>query len=727
ANGNPVASGDVAGTGRHFAIWHDPHPKPSYLFAMVGGQLALVPGSFTTASGREVELRLYVEPGKDDRCDWAMDSLKRAMRWDEERFGLEYDLDVFNIVAVSDFNMGAMENKGLNIFNDKLVLARPDTASDADYASIESVIAHEYFHNWTGDRVTCRDWFQLCLKEGLTVFRDQEFTSDLRSRSVKRIEDVSLLRSQQFAEDGGPLAHPVRPEAFIEINNFYTRTVYIKGAELCRMIMTIVGQKGFRKGLDLYFRRHDGTAATVEDFIAAMADANKADLSQFMLWYAQAGTPELTCRMSWSQAEQTATLSVKQTLEPTPGQPRKKPMHIPLKVGLLGANGKDLPLKLSDGTAIKDGVLHLRKVSERFTFTGLKERPAPSLLREFSAPVTLVSNLKDQDFEFLIAHDSDPFSRWQSAQNLARKLLVAMTEKCQAGEKAKVSPRYAAALAPLVTDETLEPAFRAQMLALPGMRDVILAIGDHVDPAAIHAAMTAMRKSLGKSLKAQLEAVYESSHVEGPYSPDAESAGRRALRNAALRLLSATGSQSALKRLRLHYKNAANMTDAMAALSIFGSVESAARDAVLKSFYKKWKKNPLVLDKWFAAQAGSSLHGTADCVRELMEHKEFSLKNPNRVRAVLAAFAGRNLVQFNAPDGKGYRLVADAVLELDGFNPLMAARLLGSFELWRMYEPVRQGAARKQLERVAKAKSLSRDVYEIAGKMLDAPEKLEKS
>ncbi|MBX2806704.1 MAG: aminopeptidase N [Hyphomicrobiales bacterium] len=726
SNGNPVESGDLA-SGRHYAIWEDPFPKPSYLFALVAGDLGMISGSFTTKSGRKVELRIYCEPGKEDRCAWAMECLKRSMAWDEERFGLEYDLDIFMIVAVSDFNMGAMENKGLNIFNDKLILASPETATDAEYESIEAVIGHEYFHNWSGNRVTCRDWFQLCLKEGLTVFRDQEFTSDLRSRSVKRIMDVSHLRTQQFSEDGGPLAHPVRPEAFIEINNFYTRTIYEKGAELCRMIMTIVGEKGFRKGTDLYFKRHDGAAATVEDFITAMADANKADLSQFMLWYSQAGTPALACRMTYSEAEKTATLTVKQTLEPTPGQPKKKPLHIPLKLGLVNANGKDLPLKLSDGTKIKNGVLEVRKASQSFTFTGVKERPVPSLLREFSAPVTLRSNLSDRDYEFLIAHDSDPFSRWQSAQNIAMKLLVSITEKIRAGEAPRVPRRFAAALAPLVTDETLEPAFRAQMLSLPGYRDVILAIGEDVDPAAIHKAIMAMRTYLGKSLKAELEAVYERETTEGPYSPDAASAGKRALRNRALSLMCATDSRIALKRLKTHYKTATNMTDAMAALSIFGFVDSSARDTVLKSFYKAWRKNPLVLDKWFAAQAVSPLHGTVACVKELMENREFSMKNPNRVRALIGAFANRNPVQFNAPDGKGYKFVADAVLELNTFNPLMAARLLGSFELWRMYEPKRQAAAAKQLERVAKSKSLSRDVYEIAAKMLDKSEKVEKS
>ena len=566
---------------------------------------------------------------------------------------------------------------------------------------------------------------KLCLKEGLTVFRDQEFTSDLRSRGVKRIEDVVQLRARQFTEDSGPLAHPVRPESFIEINNFYTRTVYDKGAELCRMIMTILGQKGFRKGMDLYFKRNDGTAATVEDFISAMEDANKADLSQFMLWYRQAGTPELSCRMSYSQDSKSAKLTVKQTLEPTPGQAKKKPMHIPLKLGLLDGQGKDIALKLEDGSKISDGVLHLRKRSESFTLTGIRERPVASLLREFSAPVNISSNLTDRDLEFLIANDSDQFNRWQSAQRLALKSLKEMTLAIAASEKLKPSQRFAKALSGLITDDSLEPAFRAYMLGLPNYRDIALALGSNIDPDAIYQARLRFRKSLGKTLKSDLTAIYESLALSGPYSPDAASTGKRALRNVALGILSARGGRSAVSRLRDHYKHATNMTDVMAALEIFNDVDAPARDAVLKSFYKRWKKDPLVLDKWFSVQARSPLHGTAELVAELMKHPQFSIKNPNRVRAVAGAFAMGNPVQFNAADGKGYKLVADIVLELNGFNALMAARLLGSFEMWRMMEPKRQSAARKQLERVAKTKNLSRDVYEIAEKMLKQPENQE--
>jgi aminopeptidase N len=726
SNGNLVEEGKLAG-GRHYAVWEDPFPKPSYLFALVGGKLGHARDSFKTRSGRTVELRVYCEPGKESRCGWATESLKRSMKWDEDRFGLEYDLDIFMIVAVSDFNMGAMENKGLNVFNDKLILASPETATDYEYESIEAVIGHEYFHNWTGNRVTCRDWFQLCLKEGLTVFRDQEFTSDLRSRGVKRIEDVVALRAQQFAEDGGPLAHPVRPESFIEINNFYTRTVYEKGAELCRMIMMIVGAKGFRKGIDLYFKRHDGTAATVEDFVAAMADANKTDLSHFMLWYSQAGTPELVCRLTYSEDSKSAKLTVKQELKPTPGQPKKKPLHIPFKIGLLDGRGKDLPLKLDDGAKIADGVLHLRKRSESFTFTGISERPVASLLREFSAPVVLTSNLSDRELEFLIAHDSDQFNRWQAAQTLAMKSLTGMTAAIGAGEEPRPSLRFAKALGHLIADDSLEPAFRAMMLHVPTSRDIALAIGSNIDPEAIHAARLAFRQSLGKTLKPALEKLYQTNAVSGAYAPDAESVGKRSLRGAALSLLTLAGGRSAVSRVKDHYKQAANMTEAMEALNIFGEVDAPAREAVLTSFYKRWKNDALVLDKWFAVQVRSPVHGTAELVAQLKSHPQFSMKNPNRVRAVLGSFAAGNMRQFNAPDGSGYKIVADAVLELDGFNALMAARLLSNFEMWRMLEPKRQKAARKQLDRVAAAKKLSRDVYEIAAKMLSEPENEQKA
>lgn len=721
ANGNLTDAGKLPG-GRHFAVWEDPFPKPSYLFAMVGGKLGFITSHFTTASGRKVELRVYCEPGKEDRCAWAMESLKLCMRWDETRFGREYDLDIFMIVAVSDFNMGAMENKGLNIFNDKLILARPDTATDGEYQSIEAVIAHEYFHNWTGNRVTCRDWFQLCLKEGLTVFRDQEFTSDVRSRGVKRIDDARFLRLYQFAEDSGPLTHPVRPESFIEINNFYTRTVYNKGAELCRMIMTMVGRDGFRKGMDLYFARHDGTAATVEDFVAAMAEANRTDLSQFMLWYSQAGTPEVTCRLSYSPTNKTARLTVKQEQKPTPGQHEKKPLHIPLKLGLLNAEGRDIPLKLADGSTVKGGVLHVRKRSESFTFTGIAERPVASLLREFSAPVKLTANLNNSDLEFLIAHDSDAFNRWQAAQTLAMRSLIAMTAAVQAGKVARPSPSFAKALARLVADDDLDPAFRALMLALPGEQDVALTIGAEVDPLAIHTARLRFSASLGRALKDELTRIYDAYATPGAFSPDAASAGRRSLRLAALGLLTRAGGSDAIPRLAEHYHTATNMTDTMAAINIGAETETPLRQEMLDAFYKRWHGDALVLDKWFSVQARSSVYGTAGNVGALLQHPQFSMQNPNRVRSVLAAFSMGNPVNFNAPDGSGFRLIADAVLQLDGFNPIMASRLLGSFEMWRMLEPKRREAARVELERIAKADKLSRDVFEIVTKILKSQE-----
>ncbi len=722
ANGNMVEEGKVGGK-RHYAIWEDPFPKPSYLFAMVAGKLGHIADSFKTKSGRDVALRIYCDPGKEDRCAWAMESLKASMRWDEERFGLEYDLDIFMIVAVSDFNMGAMENKGLNIFNDKAVLARPDTATDGEYEGIEAVIAHEYFHNWTGNRVTCRDWFQLCLKEGLTVFRDAEFTSDRRSRAVKRIEDVRFLRASQFAEDSGPLAHSVRPESYIEINNFYTRTVYEKGAELCGMIMTLVGRDGFRKGMDLYFKRHDGTAATVEDFLAAMADANKTDLSQFMLWYSQAGTPELTCRFTYSSESKIAKLTVKQEQKPTPGQPKKKPLHIPLRIGFLDAKGKDLPLVLEDGTTVKDGVLQIRKRAESFAFNGIAERPVISLLRGFSAPVRLEANWSDRDLEFLIAHDSDLFSRWQAAQTLAMKSLLAMSAAARAGQTPRPSPRFGKAMAQLAGDETLDPAFRAEMLVLPTENTIAMALGSDIDPEAIYKARRAFRESLGRALKDVLQKIYDGCEVKGAYSPDPANVGRRSLRNAALGLLTMAGGRYAIPRLREHLKQATNMTDTMVALRLFAEQDTPVRQTVMDGFFRRWKNDPLVLDKWFALQASSPLPGALDRVKELMQHPQFAMTNPNRVRSVIGAFAMGNPVHFHSPDGAGYKLLTDAVLELNSFNPLMGARLLAAFETWRMLEPKRQQAARKALERVRGAENLSRDVFEIASKMLGETEK----
>ena len=719
ANGNPIAHGEIPGTDRHFAVWHDPHPKPCYLFALVGGDLACVADSFTTASGREVALNIYVEHGKEDRCSWAMESLKRAMRWDEERFGREYDLNVFNIVAVSDFNMGAMENKGLNIFNDKLVLARPDTASDADYASIESVIAHEYFHNWTGNRVTCRDWFQLCLKEGLTVFRDEEFTADTRFGPVQRILNVRMLKTHQFPEDAGPLAHPVRPGSYIEINNFYTATVYEKGAELCRMLQTLIGRDGFRKGLDLYFERHDGQAVQVEDFVAAMADATGRDLSQFMLWYTQAGTPELACSLDYDASSKIARLHVNQVVPATPSRTKKEPMLIPLKVGLLGPNGDDLPLISEDGSPVPEGLLELTDREQVFSFHDIPASPVPSLLRNFSAPVRLTVSLDPEQIEFLMVHDSDPFNRWQAAQTYATTLLTAAARdgadvEFVTGTKAK---HLAQAFGMTASEASLSPAYRAEFLKLPSESDIARELAHDVDADAVRKARETLRKTIGSTLKDVLVNIYDASATPGPFTPDALSAGKRALRGVVLDLLLATGEASEVERAARHYTEASNMTDAITALALLAQLGIAARDKALTHFYRRWQDDPLVLDKWFAVQARAVAPNSVETVRALLTHRKFSLKNPNRVRALVGSFVHANPTGFNRADGAGYELLADCALQIDDFNPHMAARLLGAYESWRTLEPGRRALAQKTLERLASG-HLSTDSFEIVSKTL---------
>jgi len=626
---------------------------------------------------------------------------------------------VFNIVAVSDFNMGAMENKGLNIFNDKLVLARPDTASDGDYVSIESVIAHEYFHNWTGDRVTCRDWFQLCLKEGLTVFRDQEFTGDTRSGPVERIGAVRILKSNQFPEDAGPLAHPVRPPSFIEINNFYTATVYEKGAEVCRMLQTLLGREGFRKGLDLYFERHDGEAVTVEDFVDAMADVSGRDLKQFMRWYTQAGTPELACSLDYDPHAKTARLTVSQIIPPTPGQAKKEPMLIPLKVGLIGANGDELPLTLADGTPLPDGLLEVTEREQVFEFQDIPAPPTPSLLRNFSAPVRLSTNLDPGQIEFLMAHDSDPFNRWQAAQTYATNLL---TDAARDGGNidrvtGKEAARLAQALAATARDTSLLTAYRAEFLKLPGEADIARELARSVDTDAVHDAREALRKKIGEEIRETLMELYEANAESGPYSPAPESAGRRAVRNAALDMLVATGDASEIARAERHYRDATNMTDSIAALAILSHVQAPVRDKTLDHFYARWQDEPLVLDKWFAVQARAASSSSVETVHALLSHPKFSLKNPNRVRALIGSFIHGNPTGFNRGDGAGYRLLANQAIEIDGFNPHMAARLLGAFESWRILEPTRQARAKSVLQDLA-ARTLSTDSYEIITKTL---------
>ncbi|HTV34840.1 MAG TPA: aminopeptidase N, partial [Xanthobacteraceae bacterium] len=656
ANGNLIAQGEVAGSNRHFAVWHDPFKKPCYLFALVGGRLARVADSFTTMSGRQVTLHIYVEPGKEDRCAYAMDSLKRAMRWDEEVFGREYDLDIFMIVAVSAFNMGAMENKGLNVFNDKYVLASPATATDSDFAGIEAVIAHEYFHNWTGDRITCRDWFQLCLKEGLTVFRDEEFSADQRSRPVERIGDVRSLRAHQFVEDAGPLAHPVRPELYHEINNFYTSTVYDKGAEVVRMIKTLLGPELFRKGMDLYFARHDGEAATVEQFVQCFADASGRDFKQFMRWYSQAGTPEVVVTPRYDAPTKTYRLDIAQTVPPTPGQPRKEPMVIPLVLGLVGKNGADLPLTL-DGTPLERGVLELTQPSRTFVFTGLAERPIPSLNRGFSAPIKLSLPIEPSDLRFLAAHDLDPFNRWQAVQTLAISVLKQNAAAIRAGGAAREDEGLMAALGAILADDKLEPAFIALTLMPPVEADIAREIGRDVDPDAIFAARRKLRAAIGERHGSVLAKAYEQMITPGPYRPDSESAGRRALRNVCLDLLAITERSEAIARAFAQYENADNMTDRMAALETLSLHDRPERASALEDFYRRYADDPLIIDKWLSLQAMIPERATLERVRALTAHRAFSMANPNRVRALIGSFAQGNPTQFNRPDGAGYDFI----------------------------------------------------------------------
>ncbi|HKY86723.1 MAG TPA: aminopeptidase N, partial [Pseudorhodoplanes sp.] len=692
ANGNLVEQGDLPGE-RHFAVWHDPHPKPAYLFALVGGDLACVDDAFTTMSGRAVALKIYVERGKEGRCAYAMDSLKRSMRWDEQAFGREYDLDIFMIVAVSDFNMGAMENKGLNIFNDKYVLATSDTATDGDFASIEAIIAHEYFHNWTGNRITCRDWFQLCLKEGLTVFRDQEFTSDQRSRPVKRISDARLLRAHQFVEDAGPLAHPVRPELYHEINNFYTATVYEKGAEVVRMIKTLLGPEPFRKGMDLYFERHDGEAATIEQFVQCFADASGKDFAQFMRWYSQAGTPEVTANGRYDAATRSYRLDLAQTLAPTPGQKTKEPMVIPLALGLVGRDGRDALLKVKAGGRVEHGVAILSSPAATIEFTDVPEQPVLSINRGFSAPIKLVTNLTAADLQHLAAHDSDPFNRWQALQTFALRILITNVTAIRGGKNTNSDNGLIDALAAILADRTLEPAFIAQALTPPSEADIAREIGSDVDPDAIFAARTHLRRKIGERLGGALLSVYERFSVREPYSPDSVSAGKRALKNVCLDLMAASGQADGIARAFAQYQSADNMTDRLAGLSTLSLHDKPQRTSAFEDFHARYSPDPLIVDKWLTLQAAIPDPTTLDRVKALTAHSAFAVTNPNRVRALIGTFAQGNPTQFNRADGLGYQFIADYVLKLNGTNPQVAARLMTAFKSWRALEIGRRAHA----------------------------------
>ncbi|MCF3195114.1 aminopeptidase N [Pseudomonas bubulae] len=722
SNGNPIASGPDE-DGRHWATWEDPFMKPAYLFALVAGDLWCVEDTFTTMSERSVALRIYVEPENIDKCQHAMTSLKKSMAWDEETYGREYDLDIFMIVAVNDFNMGAMENKGLNIFNSSAVLARAETATDAAHQRVEAIVAHEYFHNWSGNRVTCRDWFQLSLKEGFTVFRDSEFSADMNSRTVKRIQDVAYLRTHQFAEDAGPMAHAVRPESFIEISNFYTLTVYEKGSEVVRMIHTLLGAEGFRKGSDLYFERHDGQAVTCDDFIKAMEDANGADLSQFKRWYSQAGTPRLAVSEHYDAQQHSYSLTFAQSCPETPDKVEKLPFVIPVELGLLDARGGEIALQLA-GEAAASGtsrVLSVTEAEQTFTFVGVNEKPLPSLLRGFSAPVKLSFDYSRDQLMFLMQHDSDGFNRWDAGQQLSVQVLQELIGQHQRGEALVMDQRLVEALRTVLGNDQLDQAMVAEMLSLPG-EAYLTEISDVADVEAIHAAREFARKQLADSLFDALWARYQANREVSkatPYVAEAEHFARRALQNIALSYLMLSGKPQVLAAALEQFEHSDNMTERLTALAVLvNSPYESEKAAALASFAEQFKDNPLVMDQWFSVQAGSTLPGGLQRVRELMEHPAFTIKNPNKVRALVGAFAGQNLINFHAADGSGYRFLADLVIELNGFNPQIASRQLAPLTRWRKYDAARQALMKAELERIRSSGELSSDVFEVVSKSL---------
>ncbi|HEY1452499.1 MAG TPA: aminopeptidase N [Roseiarcus sp.] len=722
SNGNLESVGEADVPGRHYAVWRDPHKKPCYLFALVAGDLGHIADYFVTASGRTVALGIYVEHGREERAHYAMDALKRSMAWDEQAYGREYDLDVFNIVAVSDFNMGAMENKGLNVFNDKYVLASPETATDDDYAGIEGVIAHEYFHNWTGNRVTCRDWFQLCLKEGLTVFRDQEFSGDMRSAPVERIGDVRMLRAAQFPEDAGPLAHNVRPEIYHEINNFYTATVYQKGAEVIRMLKRLIGAETFRSGMDLYFARFDGHAATVEDFIGCFETVSGRDLSLFMRWYSQAGTPKVTVRSAYDPETKIYRLDLAQSLAPTPGQTVKLPAAMPLALGLIGPNGGDLPLASSDASAgeLANGVFELKDERRSIVFRDVPQRPTLSFLRGFSAPVRVDDDLTEEDLIVLSRHDSDNFNRWQSLQSLATRVLIRGVAAIRAGRAPERDGALAGAFGALIEDARagrIDHAFAALAMSLPTEADIAREIGKGVDPDAIYVARKTLRGALGRANADALAALHAELADSSPFSPAAAAAGRRALRNVALSLFIDADAIRGLELARRQLAGADNMTERLGALSAIAFNPDDAREHALEAFGRRYAIEPLILDKWFGLQALIPERETLDRVRALMNHRGFSLANPNRVRALIGGFTA-NQTQFNRPDGAGFALLEEVVVFLDPTNPQISARLLTAMRSWRSLEEVRRGQAEAMLRRIAAQPSLSPDVRDIVTRSL---------
>ncbi|MBD3895914.1 aminopeptidase N [Halomonas sp. ML-15] len=717
SNGNPIERGELP-NGRHFVTWEDPHPKPCYLFALVAGDLQKVEDSFTTMSGREVALQIWVEEENLDKTDHAMASLKRAMKWDEETYGREYDLDLFMIVAVNDFNMGAMENKGLNIFNSAAVLTHPQTATDAAFQRVEGIVAHEYFHNWSGNRVTCRDWFQLSLKEGFTVFRDQCFSADTNSAPVKRIEDVSFFRTAQFAEDDGPTAHPIRPDHYIEITNFYTLTIYEKGAEVVRMLRNLVGWEAFRQGSDRYFERFDGQAVTIEDFVDCMAEASGLDLSQFMRWYSQAGTPEIDAYGEYDYAKSEYHLTLRQRTPATPGQPDKLPLHIPVRLGLVGTkSGEDLRMTLDGEVVGKDAVIHLREEEQHFVFTDIAEAPVPSLLRGFSAPVKLRFPYAREDLAFLLTHDSDGFNRWDAGQRLALLALDDLIAAHRNGVEKVMDVRVVEAFRGLLSAETDDKAVLAEMLTLPS-EAYIAEQQPVVDVDAIHAARTFVKQSLAASLRDDFLRVYYDNASDAAYAPEPEQIAARSLKNVALSYLVSIEDEEGIELAQRQFSAGHNMTDVRCALTLLThSSRGDLADPALKLFSEKWAHDPLVMDQWFSIQVTRPHSDALDRVKFLMQHPAFSLKNPNRVRALIGAFAGQNRVNFHRIDGAGYRLLADVVIELNRLNPEIAARIITPLTRWQRFDEQRQALMKAELERI-RAEELSPNVFEVVEKAL---------
>ncbi|MFT2098656.1 aminopeptidase N [Marinomonas sp. 2405UD66-6] len=713
SNGNEIERGKTE-EGKTFVVWHDPFPKPAYLFALVAGDLAVKNDIFTTQSKRDVKLQIFTETHNIDKVDYAMEALKRSMRWDEEAYGREYDLDIFMIVAVDDFNMGAMENKGLNIFNSSCLLASPETTTDDSYLRVEAIVAHEYFHNWSGNRVTCRDWFQLSLKEGFTVFRDQTFSADMHSETVKRVEDVSFLRTAQFAEDAGPMAHPVRPASFIEISNFYTLTVYEKGAEIVRMIHTLLGAEKFRAGSDLYFERHDGQAVTCDDFVAAMQDASSVDLTQFKRWYSQAGTPVVTVTDEFDAASGTYRLTMKQETPVTPNQPTKLALHIPVRVGLLDQNGNELSATL-DGATADDHVLHLTSSEQVFEFSGLTARPVPSLLRGFSAPVKLHYDYTPADLLLLMSSDSDGFNRWSSAQQLAVNELQALIEQAIAGETLSIESQLIDGFKALIGDSSLDPAMVALILTLPSQA-YLSELANPIYPAAIKQARHYLKTQLANALSGEFESLYTNNQSQGAYQANAEDIARRSLKNLALSYWVETDSAAAQQSVVQQFESANNMTDQFSALSIAVHSQHEKAADMLAAFYDQWKNEPLVVNKWLMLSAGQESDDALVRVKGLMEHPAFDLKNPNKVRSVLGGF-GQNMAAFHKEDGSGYRFLADQIILLNKRNPQIASRLCTPLTRWKKMQPELSKKMKAELERIL-AEDLSKDVYEVISKCL---------